>query len=361
LQSNHIKLLYKGKILKDDSSNLVQILLPSSRGGNGTTPSKKTFRLVAMGVSPQEALQLDQELQTGIETSKRLVRDDLTQQGQQHMRQRQRLGRQMLRDAAQRSQRSNHQDRHLFGFGHIQVLPNLPNQDKAHAILSELAQDPGIVACMKQHHWTVPILSELYPEGKVGESEVCIMGLNKNRGQEICLRIRTDDLHGFRKPLSIRQVLYHELAHNVHSEHNSDFFQLMRQIEQECEQVRQELGVGGGATAAFSSYLGEAEDDTILTGETHGVSGGSYRLGGAGGGDRLTSPLSMDTDQKREIAARAALARLSAEERSTPQPEINCACGREHDMFLPPQQQRRNNQHDSEHHRTGSEPMDESS
>lgn len=32
--------------------------------------------------------------------------------------------------------------------------------------------------------------------GKVGISPVCILGLNVNKGQEILLRLRTDDLKG---------------------------------------------------------------------------------------------------------------------------------------------------------------------
>jgi hypothetical protein len=34
------------------------------------------------------------------------------------------------------------------------------------------------------------------PEGKVGVSPVCILGVNINRGQEVSLRLRTDDLQG---------------------------------------------------------------------------------------------------------------------------------------------------------------------
>ncbi len=37
-----------------------------------------------------------------------------------------------------------------------------------------------------------------------------------SQGMRIRLRIRTDDLLGFRKMLSIREVLFHELAHNVY-------------------------------------------------------------------------------------------------------------------------------------------------
>lgn len=38
----------------------------------------------------------------------------------------------------------------------------------------------------------------MYPEGKVGIDPVCVLGLNENHGQVIYLRLRTDDLEGFR-------------------------------------------------------------------------------------------------------------------------------------------------------------------
>lgn len=41
-----------------------------------------------------------------------------------------------------------------------------------------------------------PLCSEMPPEGKVGVSPVCILGVNINRGQEVSLRLRTDDLGG---------------------------------------------------------------------------------------------------------------------------------------------------------------------
>jgi hypothetical protein len=49
----------------------------------------------------------------------------------------------------------------------------------------------------------------------VGVSQVCILGYNLNNGQEISLRLRTDDYAGFRKYLAIRKTLVHELTHNV--------------------------------------------------------------------------------------------------------------------------------------------------
>ena len=60
------------------------------------------------------------------------------------------------------------------------------------------------------------LLSEMPPEGKVGVSAMCILGYNVNAGQEISLRLRTDDLKGFRRYDRIRETLCHELAHMVH-------------------------------------------------------------------------------------------------------------------------------------------------
>eukprot|EP01034_Spumella_vulgaris_P020674 gene20674-26500_t len=107
-----------------------------------------------------------------------------------------------------------------YKFQSIQTPPGLPDEAKARQILETLANDEGVLAVMAKHKWSVGALCELYPEGYVGVSEVCVMGLNENHGQRILLRLRTDDMKGFRKILSIRKVLCHELAHNVHSEHD---------------------------------------------------------------------------------------------------------------------------------------------
>ncbi|RLN70247.1 hypothetical protein BBJ28_00004274 [Nothophytophthora sp. Chile5] len=45
----------------------------------------------------------------------------------------------------------------------------------------------------------VGVLAEMPPDGKVGVDPVCVLGLNQNKGQKILLRLRTDDLLGFRK------------------------------------------------------------------------------------------------------------------------------------------------------------------
>lgn len=49
------------------------------------------------------------------------------------------------------------------------------------------------IECMKQREWTVGLLSELHPH-----RDPTLLGLNKNAGQAIHLRLLTDDLTGLR-------------------------------------------------------------------------------------------------------------------------------------------------------------------
>ena len=58
---------------------------------------------------------------------------------------------------------------------------------------------------------------------QVGVSAMCVLGFNVNAGQEIALRLRTDDLRGFRNYGVIIRTMLHELAHMVHSDHDDAF------------------------------------------------------------------------------------------------------------------------------------------
>ncbi|PQM33370.1 uncharacterized protein Pyn_19329 [Prunus yedoensis var. nudiflora] len=69
-----------------------------------------------------------------------------------------------------------------------------------------LAADPGIISVMNKHSWRVGIMTEMALVGYVGISPKCILSFNKNHGEEISLRLRTNDLKGFRKYESIMPV-----------------------------------------------------------------------------------------------------------------------------------------------------------
>ncbi|CAI5537411.1 unnamed protein product [Closterium sp. Naga37s-1] len=126
---------------------------------------------------------------------------------------------------------------------------------EALALLHRLAADPGIVAVMHKHRWSVRLLSELPPEGLVGVSPVCLLGFNKNRGEEVCLRLRTDDLRGFRKYLAIRRTLIHELAHMEVDEHNAQFKALDSKLSKEVEASDWTRSASHSTSASSLSHL----------------------------------------------------------------------------------------------------------
>lgn len=203
-------------------------------------------------------------------------------------------------------------------FHGIEILPNLSMQDRARAILIELANDDGVIAVMKKHSWRVGILAELYPEGQVGVDPVCILGLNENFGQRILLRLRTDDLMGFRDILTIRKTLYHELAHNQVGDHNDDFYILMRTIEREVVELDWRKGKSHTiAGARIEQYRAR----TPSAAATDSASAGVYTLS-APFADGDLSFKSLPASLR---AGQAAILRRSEEELEI---ERQCGCSR---------------------------------
>lgn len=148
---------------------------------------------------------------------------------------------------------ANTQSMNPYKFHSIRALPRYADKSKAEKLLETLANDPGFLRVMEERHFSVGCLAEMEPEGKVGVDPVCVLGLNVNKGQEILLRLRTDDKKGFRPMYMLKQVLAHELAHNVFSEHDSDFFDLMRKIEREAKQYDWRESTGHMISGASSS------------------------------------------------------------------------------------------------------------
>ncbi|KAK3184453.1 hypothetical protein Dsin_031739 [Dipteronia sinensis] len=161
-----------------------------------------------------------------------------------------------------------------------------------------LAADPGIVAIMNKHRWRVGIMTELAPVGYVGVSPECILGFNKNHGEEISLRLRTDDLKGFRKYERIKKTLLHELAHMVYSEHDANFYALDKQLNQEADaldwtrsrghtlsEVRHsdhyEDSFDGGDIRNFSQKLGGNVSDQLASARASSVVAAYRRLASA--------------------------------------------------------------------------------
>jgi hypothetical protein len=109
-----------------------------------------------------------------------------------------------------------------FIFHRIEPLQHLPQPSKAEALLKRLAEDPAIIHIMAQHKFSVGLLTELAPH-----EHPELLGLNKNAGEAILLRLRTDRYDGFRLYSEVRRVLVHELTHNKWSDHDDNVRNLL--------------------------------------------------------------------------------------------------------------------------------------
>ncbi|KAI9780286.1 MAG: hypothetical protein M1816_003128 [Peltula sp. TS41687] len=195
-------------------------------------------------------------------------------------------------------------DESIYTFTTLRPLSYLPRPERSLAYLERLRDDPGIKASMRSHQWTVPLLTEMNPvEHTTHESRT--LGLNRNRGEAIELRLRTDAYDGYRDYKTIRKTLCHELAHNVFGEHDANFWRLCREIEREVEKA--DWKSNGRALTSEEFYTPPEEEE-----EQHmdhgGWTGGDYVLGvgeGSGGQHPQQGHLS-----RRELLAQAAEERI---------------------------------------------------
>ena len=164
-----------------------------------------------------------------------------------------------------------------YRFHALQAPPPLPpgvapGASAAEQRLRELSEDPGILGVMRRHQWNVGRLSEMPPQGQVGVSEMCVMGLNRNAGQEILLRLRTDDGRGLRPYASVVPVLLHELTHNVWSEHDNNFKTLCSQLNREYKELAEPGSPHTRSDAGSGTAVGAAEE------RGHVLGGGSTSM-----------------------------------------------------------------------------------
>lgn len=202
-----------------------------------------------------------------------------------------------------------------YTFHKLVPLPHLPDPSRSLSFLQRLTNDPGIKRAMATHQFSVPILTEMDPaEHTTMESRT--LGLNRNKGEVIELRLWTDDYKGMRDYRTVRKTLCHELAHCVHSEHDKHFWALTSKIEKEVEAADYSAGgrsIGGGGGEEFynpGDWEGfvHGEGDHVDGG---GWTGGSFVLGGAMGANASASDAGLSM---REVMAKAAEERRKREQ-----------------------------------------------
>lgn len=150
----------------------------------------------------------------------------------------------------------------------------------------------------------VGLLTEMDPLSNTQSSHegtTRLLGLNRNGGEVIELRLRTDAYDGYRDYKTIRNTLCHELAHNVHGPHDRSFWDLCHQIEREVHAADWKHGGHSVSGGAFYEPSAEDEDDVPDHG---GWTGGTHVLGGSEGAGAQSSR------SRRDAMAKAAEERL---------------------------------------------------
>ena len=195
-----------------------------------------------------------------------------------------------------------------YTFHRLAPLPYLPNPDRSERFLARLCDDPGIRAAMATHQFSVGLLTEMDPaQHTTHESRT--LGLNRNKGEVIELRLRTDAYDGYRDYRTIRKTLCHELAHNVHSDHDRSFWDLTKQIEREVEKAD---WTRGGRTVGEEEFY-NPDDGGAGDVDGGGWTGGSFVLGGGSGQGGQVRMQVATPAERREAIAKAAEDRVRKE------------------------------------------------
>ncbi|KAK5118582.1 hypothetical protein LTR85_008047 [Meristemomyces frigidus] len=197
------------------------------------------------------------------------------------------------------------QDEARYTFHTLQPLAYLPKPEKSLRFLERLRDDAGIKSSMRKHGFSVGLLTEMNPaEHTTHESKT--LGLNRNRGEVIELRLRTDSYDGYRDYKIIRKTLCHELAHNVWGEHDRNFWNLCKEIEAEVEKNDWRRG---GHSVGGEEFFNPDDEGVDEEADGGGWNGGEYVLGG-GAASSSAAAASREPMTRREIMARAAEERM---------------------------------------------------
>lgn len=211
----------------------------------------------------------------------------------------------------QQQQQAGGSSSSTFTFLSLRPLPYLPRPELSLRFLERLRDDPGIRAVMEKRRFTVGLLTEMDPAAYTDVSHEGVgrtLGLNRNKGEVIELRLRTDAGDGYRDYKTIRKTLCHELAHNVHGPHDRDFWDLCRAIEREVAAASDWRSGGSGRTVGDGpGFSADEHDDDEHAYDHGGWTGGEYVLGGRRGGVGSSGADAAAPElTRREILANAA-------------------------------------------------------
>lgn len=184
-----------------------------------------------------------------------------------------------------------------YTFLAVRPLAGLPHPERSLAFLNRLKDDAGIRHAMAKHRLSVGLLTEMEPLSNTqvsADGTSRLLGLNRNKGEVIELRLRTDAHDGYRDYKTVRNTLCHELAHNVHGPHDRAFWDF-------CGLIERDVRAGGGNALGGGEEVGGGPPGPGEVHDEGGWTGGSYVLGRAEGQGQGGQGLS-----RREVMRKAA-------------------------------------------------------
>ncbi|CAK8577542.1 unnamed protein product [Lathyrus sativus] len=121
----------------------------------------------------------------------------------------------------------------------IKALKRKPGEEQAHKMLEKIAKQ--VQPIMHKHKWRVKLLSEFYPNNP------SLLGLNVGAGIQVKLRLRRPNRDSDFYPYNqVLDTMLHELCHNAHGPHNSNFYKLWDELRKECEELMSKGITGSG-------------------------------------------------------------------------------------------------------------------
>lgn len=229
-----LKLLFKGKRIIPQPETLPFAGL-SATTNNNSTKKKKPLKVmvVATNISAIQELATKRSDPTirGFDQEKEAIEKRRASAASKKY-----WGDSMVQDIEYKFCRMNACTDHSFGHRSTETTPHA---FQAMELLEKMANDPGVVAVMKERELVVGTLGEMDPiddrimQKTEQHGNGCLLGYNTNRGLRIDIKLRTNDLSDFRPYPELVNTLIHELSHNWVGEHNLLFWTNYAQMRAE--------------------------------------------------------------------------------------------------------------------------------
>lgn len=131
----------------------------------------------------------------------------------------------------------------------IALLQKMPMKDDALDILHKVAI--AIAPIMRENNLKVGLLCEFYPKDK------CLLGLNVNKGQKMCIRLRQPfGQYEFLPFSDILGTALHELVHNTHGPHNNAFYATLEEYKKRYMEISTKSALEATGFVSLSERLG---------------------------------------------------------------------------------------------------------